>query len=220
MQNTARRIRLTLPFVLIGLTGCFSLGRNPPIERQYVLGGAPLVSAAPSAGRLADKTVGIRRLQLAPYLATPFILVRRGPHRITFSEFHRWGEDLEAGIGRALGGYLAARAPFRVVAVAPWPLGEQFDYLVQVRILQFEGVGPEGPAVGDAPATGAGEVRVLTAWEIIRQQDGAVLARGTTDYRQPGWQLEDFAGLVKLLDAGLGTLSADLVTRLETLVDS
>lgn len=212
MRNTARRMCLTVPFVLIGLTGCFKLGRNPPIERQYVLGGAPRVDAATSSRRLAETSVGIRRLQLAPYLATPFILVRRGPHRITFSEFHRWAEDLDAGISRAMASYLPASTPMRVVAVAPWPLGEKFDYLIQLRVQQFEGLAPEEPAAGP------GEVRVLASWEIIRPQDGVVLARGTTDYRQPGWRVDDYAGLVKLLDAGLGTLSADLVASLESLI--
>jgi uncharacterized lipoprotein YmbA len=212
MQATARRTCLIVPFVFLGLTGCFKLGRNPPIERQYVLGGAPPPAAVASSGKLAGKSVGIRRLELAPYLVRPFILVRRGPHRITFSEFHRWAEDVDAGISRAMGGYLAARAPLRAVAVAPWPLGEKFDFLIQLRVLQFEGLAPEEPAVGD------GEARVLATWEIIRQQDGVVLARGTTDYRQPGWRADDYAGLVKLLDTGLSTLSEDLVASLESLM--
>jgi uncharacterized lipoprotein YmbA len=214
MQHTARRTWLIVPFVLIGLTGCFKLGRNPPIDRQYVLGGTPRVEAVAASSKLAEKTVGIRRPQLAPYLATPFILVRRGPNRITFSEFHRWAEDLDAGISRAMASYLPASAPFRVVAIAPWPLGAEFDYLIQLRVLQFEGRAPEEPAVGP------GEVRVLAAWEIIRQQDGVVLARGTTDYRQPGWRVDDYAGLVKLLDTGLSTLSEELVASLESLVVS
>jgi hypothetical protein len=212
MHDTARRVGLIVPFALISLAGCFSLGRNPPIDRQYVLGGAVRPEAATSPSKLADKSVGIRRLQLAPYLASPFILVRRGAHRITFSEFHRWGEDLEAGISRAVAGYLAGRAPFRKVAVAPWPLGEKFDYLIQLRVLHFEGVAP------DEPAAGGGEVHMLTAWEIIRQQDGAVLARGTTDYREPGWRVDDYAGLVQLLDMGLSQLSQDLVASLENLI--
>jgi hypothetical protein len=101
-----------------------------------------------------------------------------------------------------------------MVAVAPWPLGEKFDYLIQLRVLQFEGLAPE------EPATGPGEARVLAAWEIIRQEDGVVLARGTTDYREPGWRVDDYAGLVKLLDTGLSTLSEDLVASLESLIAS
>ena len=209
MPRMPSRIGLIATFVGIGLTGCFSLGRNPPIQRQYVLGGSPVPAAATSPGTLTDKSVGVRRLQLAPYLATPFILVRRGSNQITSSEFHRWAEDLDAGIPRALGGYLRALAPFRSVAVAPWPLQEKFDYLIQLRVLHFEGVAPE------EPATVGGEVQVLAAWEIIDPRDGAVLARGTTDYRQPGWRVDDFAGLVKLLDTGLSEAARELVASLE-----
>jgi len=212
MINTARKLGLIVPFFLIGLAGC-SLSRNPPAEQRFVLGGAlrgPQVDT--TSRKLAGVSVGVRRLQLAPYLATPFILVRRGPHRITSSEFHRWGEDLDAGISRAVAGHLAARAPFRSVRVAPWPSSEKFDYLIQLHVLSFEGVAPEEQA--------AGEARVLAAWEIIRQADGAVLARGTTDYREPGWRVDDYAGLVSLLDGGLSRLSQDLVASLESLIAS
>jgi uncharacterized lipoprotein YmbA len=213
MPGILGRIGPIAAFAVIGLTSCFSLGRNPPIERQYVLGGSLGPVAGPSSsGKLAGKSVGIRRLQLAPYLATPFILVRRGPNQITHSEFNRWGEDLDAGVPRAVSGYLRALAPFRTVAVAPWPLQEKFDYLVQLRVLHFEGLAPE------EPATGGGEVQVQAAWELINPQNGTVLARGTTDYRQPGWRVDDYAGLVKLLDTGLGELSRELVASLESLI--
>jgi hypothetical protein len=41
---------------------------------------------------------------------------------------------------------------------------------------------------------------VLATWEIIRPLDGAVLARGVTDYRQRGWRVGDYAGLVCYVD--------------------
>lgn len=48
--------------------------------------------------------------------------------------------------------------------------------------------------------------------------DEASLARGTTEYRQGGWTVGDYDGLVALLDSGLRVLSEELVTRLETIV--
>ena len=47
--------------------------------------------------------------------------------------------------------------------------------------------------------------------------DGAVLARGTTNYRRDGWRVEDYAGLVTLLDTGLYVLANALMTSLEKL---
>ena len=53
---------------------------------------------------------------------------------------------------------------------------------------------------------------MLATWEIIRPEDGAVLARGSTDYRQRGWEVGDYGALVKLLDAGLLGVSNDVIT--------
>jgi uncharacterized lipoprotein YmbA len=209
MRRNSGTIRRILPLVLISVMGCFSLSRNAPAPQHFVLGGsAPhdeTVSRDPD--RIA---VGVRRLRLAPYLATPFVVVRRGANRITFSEFQRWGEDPGVGINRAVAGYLAARAPFADLDMAPWPLGTPHEYLIQLGVTQFEGVAPEALSAVE------GEAHMLATWEIMGQ-DGAVLARGTTDYRAPGWKIGDYGGLVALLDAGLDALASDLATRLETL---
>jgi len=207
-----KTIRPILLVALVALTGCFSLSREVPPVRFYVLGGTWPATGTPAgltdapASPLAGRSIGLRQLQLAEYLATPLLVVREGPHQITFSEFHQWGEDLDGGINRAVAGYLAAGAPFQSVNVAPWQPQAQYDFLIQLHLSCFEGVAPEG------------EAHLLAAWEIIRQRDGAVLARGTTDYRTPGWTVGDYDGLVALLDTGLGVLTNDLVASLGTLV--
>jgi uncharacterized lipoprotein YmbA len=206
---TMRRIHaLPAAFVLAvsALSGACSLGRDSPALQQYVLGrseAAP-AEATPAAGLM----LGVRRLDLAAYLASPAIVVRRGAHEITTSDFHRWGEDPGAGINRAVARHLAAGAGVRAVDVAPWAARSQHDYLIQLHVTRFEGVLPEDPA-----AT-RGEAHVLATWEIIRPADGSVLARGTTDYRQAGWTAGDYAGLVALLDAGLRVVARDVAAQL------
>lgn len=206
-------MRVISPFALLALAGCFSLGRDTPALQQYVLGGAPPAAGA-AAGNLAGLTIGVRRLDLAPYLAVPAIVVRRGAHQIVVSEYHRWAEDPGEGINRAVAGYLAAGAPLRAVEFAPWSVRSRYDYLIQLHVARFEGVAPEDSA---APH---GEAHMLTTWEIIGQQDGAVLARGATDYRAQDWQVGDYAGLVTLLDRGLNAVARDLATCLRTLVSA
>jgi uncharacterized lipoprotein YmbA len=212
MQPVMRTKRLILLAALISATGCFSLGRNELPERYYVLSAGPQPENVVPAGDSAGVAIGLRPLQLATYLETPFIVVRRGSHQIEFSEFRRWGEDLEQGINHAVAGYMAAGAPFLRIESAPWPLRAQHDYLIQLHILRFEGLAPEGPAAS------RGEAHMLATWEIIDPQDGALLARGTTEYRGGGWTVGDYDGLVGLLDSGLRVLSEELVTRLENVV--
>jgi uncharacterized lipoprotein YmbA len=206
-----RALRPLLVAGLVGLTGCFSLSRTEPLQQHYVLGGGHLQQNDTPAGNPAGLTVGVRRLRLATYLEPAFLVVRQGPNRITYAEFHRWGEPLGGGISRAVAGYLVARSPIRAVDVAPWPLREQYDYLIQLHVERFEGV------VSADPNAAEGEVHLLATWEIIRQQDGAVLARGTTDHRASGWRVGDHAGLVNQLDAGLNVLAHELASSLASL---
>jgi uncharacterized lipoprotein YmbA len=214
MRYTTRSAGLIVSFVLCTLAGCFSLSRDTPPLEQYVLGGATVTEGAASSQDLAGLTIGVRRLDLAPYLATLAIVVRRGPHQIVLSEYHRWSEDPGAGITRAVAGYLAASEPIRAVDVAPWPLRSQYDYLIQLHVSRFEGLAPE-----EASAT-EGEVHMLATWEILRQRDEAVLARGATDYRERGWRVGDYRGLVTLLDRGLNALARELVTCLASVVSA
>jgi uncharacterized protein len=211
MKNAIHAARLISLAGLVGLAGCFSLSRTETPQRHYVLGGDRVQERAPAPEDLAGLTIGVRRLRLAPYLEAPFLVVRQGANRISYSEYHRWGEQLGGGINRAVAGHLAARAPFRAVDVAPWPSREQYDYLVQLHVERFEGLAPEDAAALE------GEVHMRVTWEILRQRDGVVLARGTTDHREVGWTVGDYGGLVRSLDAGLSVLTEDLASTLSGL---
>jgi hypothetical protein len=59
---------------------------------------------------------------------------------------------------------------------------------------------------------------VTASWEIIRQQDGTVLDRGTTEFREGGWRVGDYAALVALMDRGLVVLARDLTAALGAVV--
>jgi hypothetical protein len=213
MQTPTKVTRSIVLCMLLALPGCFSLSRGTPTYQHYVLGGDRLAEVGMSVGDSADIAIGLRSPRLADYLATPFVIVRQGTHRIGFSEFDRWGEDLVRGISRVLAGHLAGRAPFPRVELAPWPAGAQPAYLIQLHVLRFEGVAPEDPAALD------GEAHLLATWEIFRSGEGAPLARGTTEVRAD-WRVGDFSALVRLLDEGLGTLAEELDRGLQGVLRS
>ncbi|CAN5806032.1 PqiC family protein [soil metagenome] len=220
---------VVLVTAILLLSGCFSLSHDAPPQQHYVLGGAAaetrdtprLVVGAEE--ETAPTLVGLRPPRLADYLANPYLVVRHGTHRVEFSEFHRWGEDLGRGINGTLALLLSADAPGIRAVAAPWPTGAMPEYLVQLQVLRFEGVVPEdsGAAGSVDRVSEEGEVRSATgsthlraAWEIIRALDGATVARGTTDVRDSGWTVGDHAGLVQRLDEALGTLASDLAEAL------
>jgi uncharacterized protein len=211
MKNAIDAARLISLAGLVGLAGCFSLGRAETAQRHYVLGGDRAQEGARAVDDSDGLTIGVRRLRLASYLESPFLVVRQGANRVTYSEFHRWGEQLGGGINRTVAGNLEDRASFRAVDVAPWPGRERYDYLVQLHVERFEGLAPEDAAAVE------GAVHMRVSWEILRQRDGVVLDRGTTDHREHGWRVGDYAGLVRSLDAGLSLLAEDLASTLSGL---
>lgn len=197
----------------LAAAGCFKLARtSPPVER-YVLGGirpaATAVKAATAAvaADSASFSVGLRRLDLAPYLATLAIVVRRADNEIVTTGFHRWAEGPSAGLNRAVSGYLAAAPGIRSIDVAPWPVRSTHDYIVQIHVTRLEGIASEIDSR-------RGEAHLLARWEIIRPADGALIARGITDHRALDWVVDDYPGLVMRLDRGLVVLAKDLVACL------
>ena len=192
-----------LIWAVLTQVGCFKLGRDTPVLQQYVLPGGGVRAEAAAPQRVGGTTIGVRRLDLATYLASPAIIVRRGARQIVTSEFHRWGEDPAQGINRALAAHLAATPSVGAVDVAPWAPRTPHDHLLQLHVTRFEGVADEAATTGDA--------QLFVTWEIITPQDNFVLARGKSDYRQRGWQVGDYGALVTLLDDLLNSLSRDIV---------
>src|SRR5687768_1462066 len=109
MRTNSRPIRILAAAALLVLAGCFKLSRATPPLRQYVLSGASQTSAVAGAGAgavpnagagtatnatartasaqaRAGLTIGLRRLNLAAYLAVPAIVTRRGENQIVTSE--------------------------------------------------------------------------------------------------------------------------------------
>lgn len=207
MSQTTGMRYLCLATAALVATGCFKLARTSPVVEQYVLGGAKAWGDAPQTDS-SGLSIGLRRLDLAPYLATLAIVVRRADNEILTTGFHRWAEGPSAGLNRAVSGYLAMAPGVRSVDVAPWPVRSQHDYLLQLHVMRLEGVAP-----GD-PNARMGEAHVRARWEIIRPVDGALVARGTTDHRATDWVVGDYAGLVARLDRGLVLIAQDVVACL------
>ena len=208
MRIHARIACLLTLVVPVALTGCFKLARESPTLRLYVLGdgsvsGLPTPAVgAPSVGGGAFR-IGLRRVEIASYLSVPTVMMRRGANELIVSQFHRWGGDLDQGLNRTVGAYLAASPRVRSVDVAPWTPTARHDLLVQLHVTRFEGV------VADSTARD-GRVHVMAAWDIIRPFDGTVMVRSSTDDRGGAFRVGDYAGLVAGLDAALSRVARDI----------
>jgi uncharacterized lipoprotein YmbA len=199
MSNRIRRASVCVLASLLPLSGCFRLSRESPRLQQFVLSSAPPSAAANTRPGAA---LGLRRLDLASYLAVPSIIVRRGANELVVSEFHRWGEDLGESINRVVAANLAGSTSVRAVDVAPWQIGARHNFVVQLHVSRFEGI-------ADSAAT-QGRIHLLANWDILSPRTGALLVRGTTDERDGSWRVGDYAGLVTQLDSALVRLARDI----------
>jgi uncharacterized lipoprotein YmbA len=196
-------IRVLAFTALLTLSGCFSLSRDEPPIEHYVLSTADIAEDRVYAERTGP-TIGLRQVQLAEYLDIPFIVVRQGPNRITYSDFHRWGEGLAGGINRAVARRLESRGVFGGVDVAPWSAGATHDYLIQIHVTRFEG------AAADVEQPQTGSTHVTASWTLMRMPGSVVVARGNVDRRQPAWQVGDYASLLAAFEEGLSDLGDDI----------
>lgn len=201
---------LVLCSAVLALSGCFSLSREAPAPRHYVLGSTLEAAAVGGTGAATSAVIGLRTPRLSDYLASPFVVVRQGTSEIGFSRFDLWGEGLAPGLARSLAGHMRALDPELRIESAPWAREARPELVIELQVVHFEGVAPEGPG------SSLGQAHLLAHWEILRPDDRTRVAWGTTEVREPGWTVGDVAALVTLLDAGLATLAEALVQALES----
>jgi hypothetical protein len=215
---TGRRL-LAVGLIGLLLAGCVRLLEPPrPSNISYYL-----LDSGTHVDTLSTDTtgvtVGLRRPQLASYLDAARIVAREGPNTIRFAEAHRWGEDLDQAVNRVVALNLEGQSGIRAAEVVPWPEGFSHDYVVQLRILRFEGTGPPPPgpdADEDAPVPEGHSIMVVR-WTIFGADGQQVRAQGITRHREEGWRVTDYSDLAAKLDTSLVVLADDLGERLRTL---
>lgn len=213
----AGRWAVALGLLVLSVSGCVRLLEPRASDATYYL----LDRAQQTDAGTTDTTslsVGLREPRLASYLDPTRIVTRRGPHRINFAEFHRWGEDLDRGINRTVAQTLETRSGIRSVEAVPWPEGSTFDYVIELQVLRFEGVGPppDPGADEDAPAPD-GHTQMAVQWTIRHPKADTILVRGQTRHRTDDWRVNNYGALVENLGRGLDMLVDEIGTRLQAL---
>lgn len=191
---------------------------SPSDTRYYLLRSDPPADTAASTPGLR---LGLRTPSLAEYLDTQRLVLRRGPNEIHFSEAHQWGEALGPALNRAVALHLEGQPGVQSVEGVPWPRGADFDYVLQLRVLRFEGVGPPppGPDADDDAPLPEGHSQMAVGWTVLGPAGDSIRTRGQTRHRVAEWTVTDYAGLVARLDTSLGVLADDIHRRLMRLSD-
>ncbi len=122
---------------------------------KYFVLSVPATAAAPTSADISAPAVRLRPIELASYLRTRPMVVRRGTNEVEFREFARWGEPLEQGISRVLREELLAQGRASAVDAGGLRPAEAGDvkFEISVRVLACEGLADGG-------------VNFRAAWEV------------------------------------------------------
>src|SRR3954468_2288295 len=95
---------------------------QPDLTRYYVLSGPTLTEIAAQPTAAGTLRLGLRPVEVAPYLRRGSMVIRAGEHEVAFAEEARWAEPLEREIGAALRQRLGAVPTVARVMVPPFPI--------------------------------------------------------------------------------------------------
>ena len=204
-----RSLRLALAAVgVMVLSGCSLLpAPTPDPTRYYVLTG---VGADANRAKKAEhaRVIGLKRIDLAPYLNGKSLVVREAGNEITYAGFSRWAEPLATSLARALAGYLDASEKVDRVYSQPFPIETARDNDLAISITRCEG---ERQADGRTVASLVAVVELTEA-----EPGGAVVLRKTFVAPETAWDGKDFGLLATALSDEVAALGADIINALPT----
>lgn len=174
--------------------------------RFFVLS-APSLGASVEGRASEGPTVRVRDIEVASYLRTRPLIVRRSDNELQFREFARWGEPIEQGVARVLREELLARGAREVLVRShARGAGVAADFELTVRVLACEGEADGG-------------VNFRAVWELERadQKTGAESAKAVSgDFRASGlrWDGRNEATLAARLSEAMGGLAAEIAAAM------
>ncbi|MEO6245480.1 MAG: PqiC family protein [Opitutaceae bacterium] len=194
-SRTFSLVRLAGSAILLLASGCKILPEASLDPTRFYLLKSTAATGAASAANAGAAAVRLRPVELADYLRTRALVVRRDDNEVDFRDFARWGEALGAGIARVLSAELAARgAPVATGGIKAGPADQKIE--LRVRVLTCEGVAD-------------GAVRFHATWEL--HAIGGVAARNG-DYQPTTlrWDGRNETTLAAALSEAIAGLAAEI----------
>lgn len=175
---------------------------QPDLTRYYLLTPAPVQPEADAGSALKHWVLGVRAVDIAPYLQTKLFVVRSHGNQIAFLDSTRWGEPLDLGIARVLAENLQPLKNVARVTTPPFRADEQRDFEILLRVSACEG-------------TADGEVRFSAQWRILAPTAAAgTVAEGTYSASGLRWDGHDHGQLAARLSEAIAALSRDIAAAL------
>ena len=187
---------------LLLFAGCSLLPQAQTDPTKFYVLSRPATTGEPAA---KGPAIYLRPVELASYIKSKPLIVRRGDNEIEFHEYARWGEPLEQGIGRLLREELLARGAASAVLAARLRAADvAYDYLLTVRVLACEG-GVDGA------------VFFRAVWELstANSTTPTIVAQG--DYRPIDlrWDGKNETALVGQISQAVAGLAGEITAALK-----
>lgn len=190
-----------LGLILLGLGGCTTFSPQPDPSRFFTLSALPQESAERRPANAANLSLGIGPVSIPGYLDRQELVTRIAQNQVRLSEYDRWAEPLDEGIGRVVSQNVASILRAERITSYPWPLDRKPVYQIELDVLRFE-----TDNAREAQLAARWTVRHTSKKELVRYRDTRI-SRATGD--------RTTAASVAALSEALADLSRQIAQAIE-----
>jgi hypothetical protein len=150
--------------------------------------------------------IGLRTVRVESYLKNRPMVVRTAANAVTFEDYRRWAEPVDAAIGRVLRTRLVVAPGVAQVYTEPFPFDQARDFDVSIDVIRFEGA---LAAPGKYVASEQAMIEISTPGANSR-----VVARKLFVAPEQAWDGKDFDQLAALLTGDVADLGQEILSSL------
>ncbi|EIQ01867.1 hypothetical protein OpiT1DRAFT_00443 [Opitutaceae bacterium TAV1] len=194
-----------LASLAFAVAGCSIVPKAPPDPTRYYVLAVPEQLPASLSGKPGALTVGLKHVQIAPYLDNREIVLRIGPNETVYQPYARWAEPLGASIQQQVALRFLRSGKISRLFPEPFPFDTPRAVDVSIHVTRCEGLRkPDGKMVASFAA-------------VIETSDpatGALLSRQGFTAPETPWDGRDQAALVQALSESVAKVADALLATL------
>jgi uncharacterized lipoprotein YmbA len=190
--------------LLLAGPACFSLGKNGPPTKFYMLSATtPSDAKVGEGGQMAPAFIGVGPIRIPSYVDRPQIVSRGAGYEMEIADFASWAEPLKDSFGRVLAESLARDLKTKSIVLFPWASEVPVDHQVQLEVIRFDGT--------------LGKTVVLdVGWMIYgRPRKGLLVNKHSMIYTDT--QGPDYGALVQAMSETIQKLSSEIASEITML---
>lgn len=177
------------------LSGCLSVSSSPA-SRFYLLRSAEKDRITPKFDITPNTIIGVGPVKIPEYLDRPQIVTQDENNMLTFAQFDRWGEPLDAALARLINENLTAMLPVTTIEMFPWNILIPVRYRLITDVIQLKSELDK-------------DLFFVVQWSVIDLEKKNVVFTKRSQFREPVIP-HNYAGLTDALSAVCTSLSSEI----------